>query len=273
MRNYLNNLGMRSRVVLLISGVVFVLLASLLAVVAVQSRKQVSSMVNADLQSRGQSFSFAEQYRMRDRTHMAAMSGMRLLLQDNGAFPTADQACASLTRSMTRNGSDPNDKLHPDIAALQDADGKVIAIAAPGKPCEKLSTAWPLPSISPSSGKGLGMTTWESPEHSLYVLYEARVRKPEAPGMAGAPAAPQPPPLGTVTQGYVVDNEAAQKARQRSGYALDVVYWHEESASGKYHILGASNPAFAAALEDKLPRSQDSSEFFVDGQKYILQQV
>ena len=59
-RNYLNNLGLRSKLVLLISAVVLVLLTSVLGVVCAQSHWQMERIVQNDMESRKQAFISSE---------------------------------------------------------------------------------------------------------------------------------------------------------------------------------------------------------------------
>ena len=219
MRSYLNNLGLRSKVVLLISAVVFVLLTSVLAVVWAQSHFEMKRIVEGDINSRKQAFVTSEGYRIRDRAHIAALVGAKT--SEWIEHPDQNQMCKYFGNLLTYSGSDPNDSRHIDYVALQAPDGKVLGIAVAGHHvCDAQLMQWRLPDVSRASAILPLATNWESPERKVYSIYAARITKSGSRQL-----------LGTISLGYTLDNEAARLARTRAG--TDIVYWHEEDTGSQ----------------------------------------
>ncbi len=105
MRNYMYNLSVRSKLVLLISAVVFVLLTFVLAIVWLQSREEVKGLIEQDMQVRNDAFLSIEQYRIRDRAHIASLIGSKM----SGVLQSADgekraSSCSGYwtTQALTR---------------------------------------------------------------------------------------------------------------------------------------------------------------------------
>ena len=176
MRNYVNNLGLRSKVVLLISGVVFVLLTSVLAVVWAETHWQMKHIVNKDMASRKQAFITSEAYRIRDRAHIAMLVGSKM--EGWVDHPDHEEMCKFLDKVLAAKGTDPNDSRHIEYVALQSPDGKVLGIAIAGHPvCESALARWPLPDVSKALA-GLPLATnWESPDGKVYSIYASRITR------------------------------------------------------------------------------------------------
>jgi class 3 adenylate cyclase len=260
MRHYFNNLGLRSKVVLLISAVVFVLLTSVLAIVWAQSHWQMKHMVYDDIASRKQAFITSEAYRIRDRAHIAGLVAAKMAVWVE--HPDKAETCRYLDFLLNAQGTDPNDSRHIEYAALQKPNGEVLALAIAGHPtCDPELERWRLPDVSAALVKLPLLTNWRSPEHKVYSVFAARLTRPGSQET-----------IGTVALGYRVDDEAAQLAKLRAG--TDVVYWHDEDSQGfEQHLLGASCPALADALATMLPAGSSNAEFKAAGSRYVLEQV
>ena len=262
MRNYVNNLSLRSKVVLLISCVVFVLLTSVLAVVWAQSHWQMKRIVYDDMASRKQAFVTSEGYRIRDRAHIAMLVGSKMAVWID--HPDQEAMCKYLDFILAANGSDPNDSRHIEYVALQAPDGRVVGIAVAGhKACSPELAHWRLPDVSAALVKLPLVTNWESPDRKVYSIFAARITR------HGSQDA-----IGTAALGYRIDDEAAHLAKVRAG--TNVVYWQEEDTGAQafeQHLLGASCPALAQALAPILPSSGRDADFTAEGDRYLLQQV
>lgn len=262
MSRYLANLGFRSKIVLLISAVVSVLLTAVVAAVWTQGRSQVRTVILRDLKDRRIGFLAVEQYRIRDRAHVAYLMGSR----SSQLMQSADSAqrCEYLQQLLDATGTDPNDSAHIDYAALQGLDGEVLAIAVRGQPlCGPQLLRWRLPDVSAALDKLPLATSWQSPDGKIYSVYAARV----VDGTAAQA-------LGTISIGYLLQDEAAKMAKLRTG--IDVVFWHEEEAESRDLepvVFAASNPNFANALAGKLQDAKQGIRFHSAGQLYILQEV
>ncbi len=140
----------------------------------------------------------------------------------------------------------------------------MLGIAVRGYPvCDPQLSKWRLPDVSAALGKLPLMTNWESPDRKIYVIYAARVTNSN----------PQQP-LGVVSIGYMLQDEAAKLAKLRAG--TDVVFWHEEETGPRGfegHVFGASSPVLNAALDGELPESNKGLDFRAAGGAYVLKQV
>jgi len=262
MSGYLANLSVRSKIVLLISSVVSVLLLAVLAAVYMQGRNQVKTVIWADLKSRTTAFLTIEEYRIRDRAHVAfliASKSAQLMQRSHAA-----ERCPYMQHLLDVQGSDPNDSAHIDYAALQGLDGQVLAIAVRGQPlCGEQLQRWHLPDVSAALDKHPLFTTWQSPDGSIYSIYAARITDGTSTQS-----------LGTVSIGYLLQDEAARMVKQRAG--TDVVFWHEEESPShglEQALFGTSDPAFKAALAGKLAGAEQGIRFDSDGEKFLLQEV
>src|SRR5271165_512361 len=263
MGSYVNNLSVRSKLVLLISAVVFVLLTSVLAVVWVQSRREVRSFIEQDMRARNDAFVAIERYRIRDRALIASLVASRM---SESVDPSDEkQTCAFLQRILDFGGTDAKDSAHADYAAFQTQDGKVLGVAVRGHPvCSLEVMKWRLPDVSSAFvGQDALMTNWESHAGTIYAIYVAKVKRGNSQQIVGA-----------VSIGYMQQDEAARLAKARTG--TDVVFWHEgEAGSQEFepHVFGVSDPRLGAALKGKLPESNKGIEFKADGEQYVLQQI
>lgn len=262
MRVYYNNLGLRGKVVILISAVVVILLAGVLAVVWAQSHFAMTSIAEADIASRKQAFVEAEVYRMRDRAHITALVGAKVA--EWIEHPDQAAMCAFFEKLLNYNGSDQNDSRHIEYIALQAPDGKLLGIAIAGhRICDPQLMKWRTPNVSHAELAKPLMTNWESPDGKIYSIYAAKITK------AGSQQL-----LGTLSLGYTVDDETARLAKSRAG--TDVVFWHDEDTGSQafhQHMLGTSNRALAAALQSVLPESDKEARFYAAGGRYLIQQV
>jgi class 3 adenylate cyclase len=293
MHNYLNNMGVRGKLVLLISLLVFVVLGSVLCLVFVGTSSQVETLVKQNMNSRGDAFAHAEQYRIRDRAHITSLIAMHLLEQ-TGEFPDQAHACDFfLKRLFQAHGSDPNDSPRADFAELQDANGTVVAVAMQGACNSALRGSRDLPNIgavldSAANAEACGAaaptpgavaparscplrTTWKDDRTgAIYSVYAARIKKTD---LAGAPPSL---PLGIVTLGYKIDDEYATRACARAGgsvnggNAVDVVFWVPSDKASGQTVIACSNPQLAAQLDGLHLNSLDGSVFKIAGTEYFL---
>jgi class 3 adenylate cyclase len=272
MRNYLNNLKVQTKVVVLISSVVFVLLTAVLAVVWWQSRLEIRGIIHNDLKAREQAFESVEKYRIRERGRVASLIASKSidLLRSTDAKP-ADHTdiCKFLGSIVNYTGSDPDDNPHIDFVSLQGKDGSTIAfVVNDHSACDSQLANWRLPDVSAALDPAANpknyplMTTWESPEGKLYTVFAARI---------AASSADQA--VGVASFGYLQDDGAAIKAKQRA--TTDIAMWHEESKGGRIPepvLIGVSNPALAPVLKKRIS-SLGTPYFESGGNIYVLEEV
>lgn len=272
MRNYLNNLKVQTKVVLLISIVVFVLLTAVLTVVWWQSRSQTKGTIQKDLKSREQAFEAVEKYRIRDRAHVAYLVASKsyvLLTHTGSKSSSTEEICKYLGNIVSYTGSDPDDNPHIDFVSLQAKDGSTVAFIVNGHPaCDPRLASWRLPDVTDAldvtaNPKGYPlMTNWESPDGKLYTVFAARITASSAE-----------PALGVASIGYLQDDNAAKKAKNRA--TTDIVIWHEESKGGQIPqplLIGVSNAALVPVLKGKLS-SLGTPDFESGGNTYVLEEM
>jgi class 3 adenylate cyclase/HAMP domain-containing protein len=226
-----------------------------------QGRTEMRTVILADLDARKLSFLAIEQYRLRDRAHIAyliASKSAQLVKQSD-----TEAQCKYMQHLLDATGTDPNDNTHIDYAALQDLDGKPLAIAVRGEPlCGPQLAKWRLPNVSAALEKLPLVTNWQSPDGKIYSIYAARITDGTAAEL-----------LGTVAIGYRLQDDSARLAKLRAG--TDIVFWHEEeSARGLEPVVfGASDPHFAAALSGKLQDARGGIRFESQGERFLLDEV
>ena len=261
MSGYLANLSVRSKIVLLISVVVSLLLTAVLTTVWIQGRTQVKSVVEDDFKERENAFLSIEQYRIRDRAHVAYLIGAKTAQLFKPSEKT--QRCQFLQHILDVQGTDPNDSAHIDYAALQDVDGRVLAIAFRGQPlCDPQLERWPLPNVHEALEKLPLLTSWHDPSGHIYSIYAARVTEGTSTK-----------PIGTVAIGYLLDDVSANLVRKRA--AVDVVFWREEDTQAGLQpvVIAASNPSFGPALTGKLADAKNGIRFEMGGERFQLEEV
>jgi class 3 adenylate cyclase len=265
MVRYFDNLSIRYKLVLLISGAVFGLSICVLAIVWVQSRSEVRSIVKVELDAGRDGFLGTERYRIRDHANSAWTAS--LSARAYRLVQSADQkgTCDYASRLLNARLDDPDDSAHFDFVAFQRPDGRPLAIGVRGHPtCDSQIMNWRLPDLSEALAKHSEMIIWESPERRVYHIYAAPVK------MSGADSHDV---LGTAALGFEQNDETAFCARQRAH--TDVVYWHVEE-TGKVHLIFLSNPALGPVLEQVLPQYTDVRspfEFRQGKTTYALEQV
>ena len=266
MNGYLANLSVRGKIVLLISTVVSVLLLAVLAAVWMQGRTQVKTALLDDFKARNNAFLSIEEYRIRDRAHVAYL----IAAKSAPLFKASEKGerCHFLHHLMEAQNSDPNDSAHFDYAAIQGLDGQVLAIALRGLPvCDPELEKWPLPDVRAAQGKLPLLTSWHTPNGDVYTIYAA----PVTDGLSTTGISTNP--LGTLSLGYRLNDESASMVQRRA--SVDVVFWHEaESPRGLEQVVFASsNKDFAGALAGKLADARNGISFDTGGERFQLEEV
>jgi adenylate cyclase len=263
---------LQTKLVVLISSLVFVLLTAVLTVVWWQSRSQIKGIIHKDLKSQEQAFEVVEKYRIRDRAHIAYMIASKSydLLQSTDSKPSngCAQTCKYLQSMVSYDGTDPDDSPHIDFIALQAKDGSTVAFIVNGHPACDPQLCWRLPDVSSAldvttnpNGYPL-MTNWESPDGKLYTVFAAPIA-----------ASSDGPVLGVASIGYLEDDNAAKRAKNRA--TTDIVMWHEEGKGGYIPepvLIGVSDPALAPVLKKKLS-NLGTPDFETGGHVYVLEEV
>jgi class 3 adenylate cyclase len=260
MRKLLNDLSIRGKLVLLISGSVCVLTAAVLSVVWIQSLRQVRRIVQDQLEANRQLFASVQrghyQSHVYKGTSLAASPAVAQALERD------DQAaaCAFLSQLLAapRHDSD-NDDL--DYISVRRRDGSVLALAVQHHPvCDPQTLSWRLVDVHETPSGAPEITTWTGPDNGVYRIFASPVRGPN--GL-----------LGFLNIGFEEDDGIAVHAKLRSG--VDVVSWQEDER-GQAHILGISDPSLRAPLTavfDQGPDLRHPFDFRTPNGEYEAEEV
>jgi class 3 adenylate cyclase len=260
MRKLLNDLSIRGKLVLLISGCVCLLTAAVLTVVWVQSMRQVRAIVQDQLSANRQLFASAERSHYQSRVSKGAALAASPAVA--GALQHNDQvaACAFLTRLLASPQVGPNDE-DLDYVSIRRPDGSILAFAVQNHPvCDPQTLSWHLADVHEALSGAPELTTWTGPDNGVYRIFAFAVRGQEAP-------------LGFLNVGFEEDDGVAASAKLRSG--VDVVTWQQDR-SGHVHILGVSDPNLREPLTEVFaenPELQHPFDFHAGRDEYEVEEV
>ena len=261
MRKLLNDLSIRGKLVLLISGSVCVLTAAVLTVVWIQSLRQVRTIVREQLEANRQIFAFAQrshyQAHVYKGTTLASSPAVVRALERNDRAA----ACAWLSQLLTAPRLDSRDDDELDYISVRLRDGSLLAFAVQHHPvCDPEILSWRLADVHEALSGSPEITTWTAPDNGVYRIFASPVRGPDGV-------------LGFLNIGFEEDDGIAADAKFRSG--IDVVSWQEDE-KGHAHILGVSDPNMRvplAAVFDQGPDLHHPFDFRTASGEYEVEEV
>jgi len=261
MRKLFNDLSIRGKLMLLISGSVCLFTAGVLAVVWMQSLRQVRSIVRDQLEANRQLFAFAQRSHYQSQvykgTTLAASSEVVRALERN------DQAaaCAFLGRLLATPHAASKDDPDLDYISIRHRDGTLLAFAVQHHPvCDPQILSWRLADVHEALSGAPELTTWTGPDKGVYRIFASPV-----PGPNG--------PLGFLNIGFEEDDGITSEAKLRSG--VDVVSWQEDDQR-HVHILGVSDTSLRAPLTavfDQRPDLRHPFDFRTPNGEYEVEEV
>jgi class 3 adenylate cyclase len=261
MRKLLNDLSIRGKLMLMISGSVCVLSAAVLTVVWVQSLRQVRMIVREQLDANRQIFAFAQ------RSHYQAHVYKGITLASSPAVVHALErndraaACAWLSQLLAAQPPDSSNGDPLDYISIRRRDGTLLAFAVQHHSvCDPQTLSWHLADVHDALSGTPEITTWTGPDHAVYRIFASPV-----PGPAGV--------LGFLNIGFEEDDGIAADAKLRAG--VDVVSWQED-AHGQAHILGISDPSLRiplTAVFDQSPDLRHPFDFRTPGGEYEVEEL
>jgi class 3 adenylate cyclase len=242
MRKLFNDLSIRSKLMLLISGSVCVLTAAVLAVVWFQSLRQVRTIVQEQLETNRQLFAFAQRSHYQSQvykgTTLAASPAVVYAIEHDDRVA----ACAFLAQLLKAPQVESHDDHELDYVSIRRRDGSLLAFAIQHHPvCDPQILAWRVADVQDALSGAPEITTWSSPDHRVFRIFAAPVLGPK-----GA--------LGFLNIGFEEDDGIAAEATLRSG--ADVVSWQEDER-GHSHVVGVSDPSLGASLAAALDHHPD----------------
>ena len=260
MRKLLNDLSIRGKLVLLISGCVCVLTAAVLAVVWVQSEQQVRAIVQDQLESNRQLFASTERSHYQSRVYKGtALAASPAVIH---AFEHNDraEACAFLSRLLASPRFGPNDD-DLDYVSIRRPDGSILAFAVQHHPvCDPQILSWQLADVHEALSGAPEITTWTGPDNGVYRIFAFPVRGHDGP-------------LGFLNIGFEEDDGIAASAKSRSG--VDVVTWQEDE-NHQVRILGVSDPNLRSPLTkifNENPDLHHALDFRARNGEYEIEEV
>jgi len=237
MRKFFNDLSIRSKLVLLVSGSVCALTAGVLAVVWIQSLRQVRTIVQEQLETNRELFAFAQ--RSHYQSHVYKGTTMAATPDVVRALERGDRAaaCAAISEILKASPRKAQDDHELDYLSIRRRNGSVLAFAVQHHPvCDPEILAWRLADVSEASSGTPEITTWTGPDKAVYRIFSAPIMGPGR-GTDGL--------LGFLNIGFEEDDGIATEAKLRSG--VDVVSWQEDERK-QAHVLAVSDPALRASL-------------------------
>src|SRR5262249_49186252 len=225
------------KLILLISGSVCALTASVLVVVWVESLRQVRAIVQEQLDTNRQLFASAQRshyqsHVYRGTTLASSPAVVRALERGDRAA-----ACAALSEILKTPRMKAHDDHELDYVSIRRRDGSALAFAVQNHPvCSPEILAWTLADVHQASAGTPEITTWTGPDKGVYRIFSAPIMEP-----GGGPNGL----LGFLNIGFEEDDGIAAEAKLRSG--IDVVTWQEDERN-RAHVLGVSDPTLRASL-------------------------
>jgi class 3 adenylate cyclase len=261
MRKLFNDLSIRSKLILLISGSVCVLTAAVLAVVWFQSLRQVRTIVQEQLEANRQLFAFAQRSHYQSQvykgTTLAASRAVVQVLEHNDRAA----ACAFLSQLLKTPHLESHDDHELDYVSIRHRDGSPLALAVQHHPvCDPQILSWHLADVQEALSGAPEITTWSGPDRGVYRIFSAPV-----PGPNG--------PVGFLNIGFEEDDGIAAEATLRSG--ADVVSWQDDER-GHSHVVGVSDPSLRrslAAVLEQHPDLRRPFDFRTPHGEYELEEV
>ena len=260
MRKLLNDLSIRGKLVLLISGSVCVLTAAVLTIVWMQSVRQLRAIVHEQLDANRQLFAFAERSHYQSRVYKGtALAASPAVVH---ALERHDQAaaCAFLSQVLAapRFGLNDDDL---DYLSVRFRDGSTLGFAVQHHPvCDPQTLSWHLPDVHEALSGAPEITTWTGPDNAVYRIFAFPVRGSDGP-------------LGFLNLGFEEDDGIVATAKIRSG--VDVVTW-QEGDDKHVRILGVTDPTLRGPLTDlfdKDPDLQHPFDFRTPKGEYEVEEV
>ena len=233
MRKFFNDLSIRSKLILLVSGSVCALTASVLAVVWIQSLRQVRTIVQEQLETNRELFGFAQRSHYQSHVYKGttlASSPVVVRALERG---DRDEACAALSDILRAPQVKAQDDHELDYLSMRRRDGSVLAFAVQNHAvCDPQTLRWTLADVHDASSGTPEITTWTGPDKGVYRIFSA-------PVMGSKEL------LGFLNIGFEEDDGIAAEAKLRSG--VDVVFWQEDERN-RAHVLGVSDPTLRESL-------------------------
>ncbi|HEV3041643.1 MAG TPA: adenylate/guanylate cyclase domain-containing protein [Candidatus Angelobacter sp.] len=227
-----NDISIRSKLIVIVSGAVALLTTAVLISVGVSANRQVNDDVRQELEDGRIQFSLSEGEHLHDYALearvIASNDALVLMVQHKDQSTTCSWAENLLARK--EGPIKPKDVF--DLVGVVLANGKTLSISLRGKkPCGDAEMKWRFPGIANDEYQP-EITNWESAGDAFYELIEAPILDDHNRD------------LGTLVIGFEVADSLAKHIETHTG--KNAALWHVEGPSA--HLLGSSDPALKPQL-------------------------
>ncbi len=227
-----NDISIRSKLIVIVSGAVALLTTAVLISVGISASKQVNADVRQELEAGRRQFTLSEGEHLHEHAleAKAIASDDALVLMVQHHDRTA--ACSWAQKLIAGKEGPVNPEDVFDMVGVVLDNGKPLTIAVPGKtPCGDAEMKWRFPGIVNDKFQP-EITNWEAAGEAFYELIEAPILDDKNQN------------LGTLVIGFEVSDLLAQHIEKHTGQKAAL--WHVEGPSA--HLLGSSDPALKPQL-------------------------
>jgi class 3 adenylate cyclase len=248
-----NDLSIRSKLVMVVAGVVTVLTVLMLVSVAVSARRQINHDVLRELEAARRAFVASEGEHLHEHVVEVEAIAESDFMVNLLTTRHRQNACrwAGEVLSGKKNPIHPEDAF--DLIAVVLPDGVPLAAVTAHHPSCSETGKWRFPRLS-NHDQASEVTNWESPNNHFFELVQSPIVDADGHDW------------GTLIVGFEVSTAFAQHIRQHTGQ--DSFLWHMDG--GKPHLLGASNPALSGLLETAAQKSGSGPPFFRSDDDYSI---
>lgn len=241
-----HDLGIRNKLIVILSGAVIALTTAVLVAVWVGALREVRDDVDKELEDARSSFEKIQGAHLHEHALEAAEMAMSPELVELLKTHDTERTCAFLRRFV---GTQPHSDDHEvgfDYAALVYTDGHPLSVLVRGIGGCNGARAKRLDVLVVKTQNRPAITNWESSQDKLYEIVSAPVS--ENNGRV----------IGRLALGFEVSDALAIDSKEHTG--SETVFWHMEDHHA--HVLGATIPE----LRDEMVRtleaqSADAHEF------------
>ncbi|HWX56014.1 MAG TPA: adenylate/guanylate cyclase domain-containing protein [Verrucomicrobiae bacterium] len=227
-----NDVSIRNKLIVIVSGTVAMLTTAVLLLVAISARSQVNDDVRHELEDARNSFVVGEGEHLHEHVvESQAIAGSDFVV-DLVAARKSKAACAWAVDFLNgrRDPISPEDSF--DLVAVVLPNGEsLVAALSQGPVCSEKEMRWRFPGLSNDAHRS-EVTNWESTDDRFYELVESPVIDTAGHN------------LGTLIVGFEVSDVLAAHIKGHTGQ--DAFLWHMEGS--KPHLLGASDPQLRKLL-------------------------
>lgn len=226
-----NDISIRSKLIVIVSGAVALLTAAVLISVGISASNQVNAEVPKELEEGRGQFTLSEG----EHLHGHALETKAIASDDALVLIVQHQERAAACSWAEKQLGGKEGPVHHDAFDLVGVvldNGKLLTIALPGKkPCGDAEMKFRFPGIANDKYQP-EVTNWESADEKFYQLIEAPILNDKNEN------------LGTLVIGFEVSDELAKHIAKHTGKSAAL--WHVEGPSA--HLLGSSEPALRPQL-------------------------